>query len=183
MDTLTDTEYAVLGLLTYGARSGYDIAQAAKRSIGYFWTPARSQIYAVLPRLVDAGFARRREVPQSTRPDKHVYRLTKRGREEFARWLTDSKVDPDANRYPLLLKLFFGRHAPPETLRAMIEQRREEAEAALQVFEQLERELDGSEKGFYGYMTLLYGLELQRATISWAEVVLAALDRREAQVA
>ena len=182
MTGLTDTEYAVLGLLTHGARSGYDIAQAAKRTVGYFWTPARSQIYAVLPRLVEAGLASRREVPQSTRPDKHVYRITKRGREELLRWLADPHVDPDANRYPLLLKLFFGLHADPGTVRAMVEQRRGEADAKLGAFEQLEHELEGSEEDFYGYLTLLYGLELQRATIRWAETVLTALDRREAAV-
>jgi PadR family transcriptional regulator, regulatory protein AphA len=182
MAALTDTEYAVLGLLMHGTHSGYEIAQAAKGNIGYFWAPARSQIYAVLPRLVAAGLATRREVAQTTRPDKHLYTITMRGRQELERWLADPKVERDANRYPLLLKLFFGRYAPSETLREMVEQRRQEAESALREFEELERELAGSEESFYGYMTLLYGLELQKAKIRWAETVLTALAVREAQV-
>ena len=48
---LSDTEYAVLGLLTFGERSGYELDKLAGRSIGYFWRPAKSKIYAILPRL------------------------------------------------------------------------------------------------------------------------------------
>jgi PadR family transcriptional regulator AphA len=54
---LSDTEYAVLGLLTFGARSGYELDKLARRSIGYFWRPAKSKIYAILPRLVERGLA------------------------------------------------------------------------------------------------------------------------------
>jgi len=34
---LSDTEHAVLGLLTFGERSGYELDKLAGRSIGYFW--------------------------------------------------------------------------------------------------------------------------------------------------
>src|SRR6187200_2014064 len=77
---LTATEAAVLGLLADGEQSGYDLRRCAERSVGYFWAPARSQIYAVLPRLVEAGLARRRHVRQDTRPDKRLYRITAAGR-------------------------------------------------------------------------------------------------------
>jgi DNA-binding PadR family transcriptional regulator len=78
--TLTATECAVLGLLTKGERSGYDLAKKAERSVGYVWAPARSQIYAVLPRLVRQGLATSRKIRQSGRPDKQLYRITATGR-------------------------------------------------------------------------------------------------------
>ena len=71
---LTTTEVAVLGLLTRCPMSGYDLKKEIEGSVGYFWGPAKSQIYAVLPRLVEAGFATSRRIAQSQRPDKQVYR-------------------------------------------------------------------------------------------------------------
>ena len=70
--TLTPTEYAVLGLLTSGEQSGYDLQKYAERSVGYFWTPAKSRIYATLPRLVDEGLVLSRGVVQSGRPNKQL---------------------------------------------------------------------------------------------------------------
>src|SRR5918996_6591185 len=93
--TLTATECAVLGLLSKGERSGYDLAKKAERSVGYVWAPARSQIYAVLPRLVRAGLARSRHVTQSGRPDKQVYRITKKGRDALRDWLETSEDSED----------------------------------------------------------------------------------------
>ena len=52
---LTATEAALLGLLRKGPMSGYDLRKDVERSVGYFWAPAKTQIYATLPRLVEAG--------------------------------------------------------------------------------------------------------------------------------
>src|ERR671934_2730282 len=77
---LSYTEYAVLGLLTFGERSGYDLDALAKRTIGFFWRPAKSKIYVSLPRLVERGLASASPVAQEKRPDKTVYRITSAGR-------------------------------------------------------------------------------------------------------
>ncbi len=44
----------MLGLLAEGDRSGYDLLKRAERSVAHMWAPAKSQLYAVLPRLVEA---------------------------------------------------------------------------------------------------------------------------------
>src|SRR6266545_86324 len=64
---VTATEVAVLGLLMDGERSGYDLLRQAERSVGFFWTPAKTQLYAVLRKLVDNGFATARRVRQTER--------------------------------------------------------------------------------------------------------------------
>src|SRR3954447_16921321 len=106
---LSDTEYAVLGLLTFGERSGYELDKLAGRSIGYFWRPAKSKIYAILPRLVERGLAKSSTVVQERRPDKTLYRITRQGRHALRAWLA-SEPPPGGHpgRNPLLLKLFFG---------------------------------------------------------------------------
>src|SRR3954465_14352094 len=85
---LTTTEAAVLALLAIeGERSGYDLLKLVQRSIAHLWSPARSGLYSVLPRLVDGGLASRRRVAQSPRPDKHLYRLAPPGRAALDAWL------------------------------------------------------------------------------------------------
>src|SRR5437667_2202449 len=116
MTARSDTEHAVLGLLTFGERSGYELDKLAGRSIGYFWRPAKSKIYAILPRLVERGFAACSTVRQAGRPDKQLYRLTARGRRAFQSWLDSHEPVQGVARDGLLLKLFFGASADPDAL-------------------------------------------------------------------
>jgi DNA-binding PadR family transcriptional regulator len=77
---LPATSYAILGLLTFGQElSGYDLGKVVEQSIGFFWTPAKSQVYGELRRLVAVGYATGREVEQSGRPDKRLYAITPDG--------------------------------------------------------------------------------------------------------
>src|SRR2546429_9187076 len=111
--SLSDTEHAVLGLLTFGERSGYELDKLAGRSIGYFWRPAKSKIYAILPRLVERGLAESMVVAQEKRPDKQLYRITSAGERALHALLDSPKPVARVARDRLLLQLFVGGHAGP----------------------------------------------------------------------
>lgn len=165
-EQLTTTEVAVLGLLTHGPRSGYDLRKAVEASVGYFWGPAKSQIYAVLPRLVEGGYASVRKVAQDQRPDKNVYRLTRSGRAALKAWIEETPAPPDPDRNPLLLKVFFGEVASPEILAGHIRERRLEAERLRSHLEEVEEEAQGD---VYDSLTRRWGLEYAAAVIRWAK--------------
>jgi DNA-binding PadR family transcriptional regulator len=164
------TEAAVLGLLEPGERSGYDLQQLARGSVGYFWAPARSQIYAVLPRLVAAGLAEPLDLVQGRGPAKRLYRITPAGREALESWLENGPIGPEPDRNLLLLKVFFGELMRPERLREQVRERRLEAE-------QLKAELDAIEDeaaarastDTFAALTRRYGYEWADAVIRWAE--------------
>src|SRR3982750_2806022 len=105
---ISATDAALLGLLTQGGElSGYDLQRRAESSGGFFWAPTKSRIYAVLPQLVERGYATSREVLQTGRPNKQLYKITKTGRTVVQAWLEAPPVfEPD--RAPMLLKLYFG---------------------------------------------------------------------------
>lgn len=174
---LTPTEYAVLGLLTWGEQSGYDLQKYAERSVGYFWTPAKSRIYAILPRLVDEGLVRRRDIAQSGRPNKQLYRLTKAGEEELRRWVAEGPLEPETSRNTLLVKLFFGELAEPEDIVAHIRQRRAEAEQLKAEIEAIDAE---AREDLYARLTRMYGLEYAKAIIRWAKAAERALTEVQA---
>ena len=177
MTGLSDTEYAVLGLLTFGERSGYELDKLTQRSIGYFWRPAKSKIYAILPRLVERGLARATPVAQERRPDKQLYRITRDGKRALRAWLDSPEPVAGVARDGLLLKLFFGGYAEAAALREQVAERKRRAEQRLAELEEIERTID-TDEDFFPYLTLLHGLEDARSTAAWAEQVLHLLDRR-----
>src|SRR3954464_4030484 len=112
---ISGTEAALLALLTRGEMSGYDLQRAAETAGGFFWAPTKSRIYAVLPQLVERGYATSREVVQSGRPNKQLYRLTKTSRAALPEWLEEPPIfDPE--RAPILLKLYLGDLLEPAIL-------------------------------------------------------------------
>jgi PadR family transcriptional regulator AphA len=172
--TISVNDAAVLGLLMDGVTSGYDLNKRIHRSVGFFWTPAKSHVYATLTRLVEMGFATVREVPQEARPDKQLYRITPEGRRAFLDWLQNSPLEPARFKNPFLLKIFFGRHLDREALIRHIEEGRAEVQEELSQLEAIEKTID-RDRSFHGWLTLTYGLERDRATIRWADSVLREL--------
>jgi DNA-binding PadR family transcriptional regulator len=164
---LTTTEAVVLGLLTEGERSGYDLLKRAEASVGYMWTPAKSHLYAVLPRLVDAGLAKRRDVAQQGRPDKQLYRVTPAGRAAARRWV---EAAPAKSWDELLLKVFFARLGSRTALLRHLEAAREEQRALFAEYEAVRP------KTAFGALTLRYGLALMPARLAWLDEAIAELS-------
>ena len=175
---LSDTEYAVLGLLTFGRQSGYELDKLSRRSIGYFWRPAKSKIYAILPRLVERGLASATPVAQDKRPDKQLYSITRAGENALRSWLESPEPIAGVARDGLLLKLFFGGHGDIAALRNQVAERRLLAAQKLAELEEIERRIDRDED-FFPYLTLLHGLESTRAVLAWTDRVLELLDRKQ----
>ena len=172
---VTATEVAVLGLLVDGERSGYDLLRQAEQSVGFFWTPAKTQLYAVLRKLVDNGFATARYVRQADRPDKTLYRITDAGEQRLRAGL--EQVGSTVNKNPLELRIFFGRHRPLEAVVADLEAVRDRGRAHLAELEEIERTFDHDEH-LFPYLTLLRGKANAAADAAWAEQALALLARR-----
>ena len=176
---LSTTEFSVLGMLSSGGElSGYDLKKKAEAGVGYVWTAARSHVYAVLPRLVDGGFATTRRVAQERRPDKQVYRITKKGEQAFRGWLEEPIDERPGSQSPFLLKVFFGGRMSNEALVAHIERKRDYAAGALAEFREIEDEIRGKESEYYGYVTLRWGLALAEAWTRWADEILQELEDR-----
>ena len=172
---LSTTELSVLGLLSSGERSGYDLKKQAEVGVGYVWTAAKSHIYAVLPRLVAGGYATVRHVEQGRRPAKQVYRITKHGREAFRAWLEEPVDDRSGSRSVFLLKVFFGSDMSREALIAHIERKREDATRELAEYREIEERIRDEKSSYFGYVTLRWGIAQAEAWIEWANEILEEL--------
>lgn len=167
--------------------SGYDIRQWFERSLGFFWNESYGQIYPILKRLEQKGYARVQTVAQTERPARKVYRISERGRRALREWLATG-VTPDTLRLELLLKIFFGRAADPTVPLGHLRGELEESQKHLKVFQSIEKELmnncsDPVDSRF-SLITLRYGLGLMRHNIRWARESLELLesDRQRLEV-
>jgi DNA-binding PadR family transcriptional regulator len=172
--SLSTTEGAVLGLLARGERSGYELAKLAETTVAYLWTPSRSQIYKVLPRLEAVGFARSREIEQDGRPDKALYEATPRGLEALRGWLDEVEEEPAGGRVVFALKLFFCDFASPATALAHLAAYRAYLRRRLDAYEELEAPSGGPPRG-YAEHVLGHGLVRVRATLQWIDETAAAI--------
>ena len=174
------SKYAILGMLTFGPRSGYDLRREIEASISHFWSESYGQVYPVLRDLVAAGLATVTVEPGDGRPDRKVYTITNDGLNVFRHWLK-RPAPASPNRNELLLKLFFGRQVSNQDLMAVVQQYRDQWAAGVAEWEAIAgsiqqtastEDLDSRDRLF----TLRYGELIGRATIAWADEVLATLQ-------
>jgi PadR family transcriptional regulator AphA len=132
---LTDTSYAVLGLIELcEPATPYQLKQAAQVSIFHFWTIPHTQLYTECARLADDGLLD--EEREETGRRRRIYRLSKQGRKALEEW----RADPDAELYELrdpgLLKLFCGAD-PAALAEVMLEKHRERLAGYEQIRDQM----------------------------------------------
>ena len=60
------TRFAVLGILSYGPMSGYDIKKFYEKNVAGFWSESYGQIYPILKRLAEEGLATRSDSDPAT---------------------------------------------------------------------------------------------------------------------
>jgi len=174
----TRTELAVLGLLAWsGESSGYELHKLAGRSVGFIWAPARSQLYAVLKRLAEAGLVHGRHVVQADRPDKRLFSISDAGTAMLRQWLDRVEAIEPEDRDGVLLKLFFGAFGDPDAGRRQLSDYRGRVEQRLATYCEIEATFEG-ERGAAAVrrlQSLRLGIALMEASLAWADETLAAL--------
>src|SRR5580698_4691194 len=119
-ERVSQSQFAVLGLLSLRPMSGYDLKQLSAWSVGHFWREGYGQIYPTLRQLEKERLVTKKTQRQKGKPDRNVYSLTAAGLERLKQWLA-LPPNPEVLRNELLLKLFFGQWTPKEISREHIE--------------------------------------------------------------
>jgi DNA-binding PadR family transcriptional regulator len=164
--SLTTTEAAVLALLAIeGEQSAYNLTKAVERAIGHIWAPAKSGLYATLPRLAKDGLAEK---------SGRLYRISPAGSEALDAWL--STVEPGA-RDTFFLKLFVGGLTTPDVLIEHVEQFTADTEERLTALRAIEPTNSNTGHDWHHRHLLRYGIERAEHELEWAGTVGAALRR------
>jgi len=161
---LNATAASLLGFLHEGPMTGYDLIRTAELVIGDFWSLTRSQVYRELTTMAADGLIEAGETgARATRP----YALTEAGREAFAAWV---RTAPPAEtiRFPLLLRVVFGRHVPPEQLAGFVEEHRARHQEKLAAYRALEPALPDDA---FARATLDFGIRYEQAVLDWFDAL------------
>ncbi|MDQ2714598.1 MAG: PadR family transcriptional regulator [Chloroflexota bacterium] len=171
------SRYAVLGMLSLGPMSGYEIKKRIEGSTSNFWNESYGQIYPILKQLIEDGMAVSNTQKQEGKPERYVYTLTNQGWETLRHWLTETTEYP-IQRNELLLKLFFGRQAPIQVNIEHIQKFRALQVQLLEKYAAIEAHLKDcidDPNQTYSLITLNYGQHACRALLTWCDETIAIL--------
>jgi DNA-binding PadR family transcriptional regulator len=107
-------KFAILGFLSYGPMTGYEIKQRMDRSTVHFWHAKQSQIYTTLKGLEEEGCVESRVEEQTERPDRRVFTLMPEGRRQLQIWLNEPYTECSPRKETLVLKMFFAAQMEPD---------------------------------------------------------------------
>ncbi|MEU0564038.1 PadR family transcriptional regulator [Nonomuraea sp. NPDC005983] len=159
--------HAVLGLLSEGPASGYDLMKLFDVSLANVWPATQSQLYSELGKLAEAGLV---SVTAEGPRGRKEYSITDEGLAELRHWVTE--VEPTrVMRSDMLLRVFFLHQVDRLKARDYL---RRQGELVAQHVERMEGMREYVESGadnlsVYGRIALEYGLRLGKAQREWAE--------------
>jgi PadR family transcriptional regulator, regulatory protein AphA len=119
------TEYLVLGALAGGPLHGYDLYQYLEEHLGRIWNLGRSQTYALLSRMEQAGLVTHERQAQEKRPDRKVFSLTSTGRKKFKAWVKTPVEHVRDLRLEFLAKIHFLGQGDRKLLEKLIDAQQE----------------------------------------------------------
>jgi DNA-binding PadR family transcriptional regulator len=165
--------HAILACLVDRPCSGYDLAKKFDGSVGYFWSASHQQIYRELSKLELQGWITAEMIPQARRPDKKLYRVTEQGEQQLQEWITQP-CEPMPIKDDLLVKLFAGYVASPQTILKELEHHRKAHLERLSVYKVLEQRYfkhpeELPLQGKFQYLTLLNGISYETHWLSWID--------------
>ncbi len=160
--------HAVLGLLSEGPASGYDLLQTFDASLEHVWPATQSQLYTELGKLATAKLI---EVSAEGPRGRKEYALTEAGLAELRHWMIDVEPNQVLRSDQLLRVFFFGVLTPEQGRDYLLRQARVAAES----HRELEKVRAGIEHhgddplAVYGRLSLEWGLRFNTMRQEWAE--------------
>jgi DNA-binding PadR family transcriptional regulator len=117
-------KYAILGILAEGNLHGYDLKSSFDEKVGEFWSLNYGQIYSTLDRLEKDGLVTHDREAQEKRPDRKIFRITPKGRQELTQWLATPVTRIRALRDEFFIKLVFMVKSDPAPVLALIDKQK-----------------------------------------------------------
>ena len=73
MSRINRTQFAILGMLSLGEKSGYDLKRDFEQRVQHFWSESLGQIYPTLHRLRKQHLVESRSESGRGRPGRTIY--------------------------------------------------------------------------------------------------------------
>src|SRR5947207_872394 len=150
------TRFAVLGILSITAASGYDIKKTMEKCTNHFWGEGDGSIYPVLKQLLKEEMVTCKLGNTESDKPKKTYTITKKGKIELKKWLDEDPV-LFQSRNELMLKVFFGANLNSDVTVKHIEKFRRQVKKNLDYYNETAKKMRKnylSGHDLYQYLTL-----------------------------
>ncbi len=178
MARINKTQYALLGFLSMGSSSGYDIKKYMERTTSHFWREGDSSIYPILKQLLEEGKVICALTNTESDKPKKVYTITKTGQQELEQWLLETPEIPHS-RNEMMLKVFFGWNVEREVIVNHLENYRNIVKSRLNQYKFWEKRVPASKAiktdRLRRFLTLRAGVISAEATLKWCDEALELL--------
>ena len=184
------TQYAILGILSIKAMSGYDIKKIMDKSTQHFWAESNGQLYPTLSKLVQGNFIVKKSSDSDnneitgylveTNRNKIIYELTDLGREKLNNWIK-REYDYYPVRSEFLLKVFFGKNVSSDISINHIKRYLSDCEDNLIVLKNIETKLfegvKAKKHSVYYLVTVKSGIKNLIAEIQWCNESIELIEK------
>jgi len=169
--------FALLGLLTQEAATGYDLSTTFKKQMTHFWTAHHTQIYRELLKMEEAGLVTSELVVQEDLPDKKIYSITDQGRSDLVAWLRAPSEFKPKMKDENLMRVSLLHLLPPDEAIAYLEESKRHHEMAVEMMHvwrqaHLEQGATLGEK-----LTSEYGLRMMLNYLEWCDWAIEEIQK------
>jgi PadR family transcriptional regulator AphA len=164
----------LLGLLTAGERTGYELTREFDVRLANVWAASHSQIYPELAKLETAGLIRKTDAgPRGSQR----YAITATGETAVRTWL--SETNPVENpRTEWMVRVFFLGLLPPERSRVYLEEQQRRHITKLERYREYAQHCSiDDEETRWSRIALEAGMRHEAAMADWAAWAITELHR------
>lgn len=172
MSRYNPTTYAILGLMTIGCRTGYDMKRMIDTSLAHFWKISYGQIYPTLKKLVDDQLVIREQKIEEKKPERVEYYLTSQGKEVLHNWLYEPVEKFPGEKNEVLLRLFLSADVDKSVTIDQLEKYREAQLHHLHMYRLIEENIMKqpiTEEQRRWLMALDFGKVMANTVVQWCE--------------
>ena len=158
----------ILGMLSHGDLTGYEIKKQLDGPFHFFWGGSYGIIYPTLAKLCEGAYIEKEEVTGEGR-EKIRYHITEKGKELLAEWLRVPTLKNEL-RYESLLKIYFGDTVGKETTITHIDDFEKCVKEELKVLYYYKENLEkaqNEEAHKYFLAVALFGIETYEGYLRW----------------
>lgn len=158
-----------LGLLQEGPKHGYEIKKEINNVVSQFTGINVKSVYYPLKKLEERDMVSKRAGKAGKRPEKYVYRVTKKGKEEFVKLLNKNFLVIQRPYLNVDLSLYFLQYVDPQVVKRRLENRLNGLKKIKDWAEKREKTLQ-REKALYHMIAITeHSLESAKSEIRFTE--------------
>lgn len=175
--------YGILGFLSKWEASGYDIKKEFDDIMSIFWHSHLSQIYPELNKLEKEELIKSRLVLQEGKPDKKLYSITEKGKDDLINWLL-APPEVQKTKDAFLMQTFFMDNIPADEVLLKLHMYKKERQQRLDKMKKIVSERIRSIKErnimkpriIMSSAVLKRGLEQEIQSIKWCEDTIQLIE-------